>query len=88
MGKLNIRGSSMDVELVGEAVPGLPKHDGVKQGGRPVPVATGVPLLQKEVELQGERAGDDDEWTLVGDEDGNEEATKKPPPSYDDAMRQ
>ena len=91
-GKLNIQGNSMDVELLGETAPGLPNDEGVRQGGQPVPVAVpvapGVPDLHTEAEVRGERIGDDDDddWTIVGDEDGAQEATRNPPPSYDDAM--
>lgn len=73
MGRLNISGASMNVELVGERVPGLPWEVGAQGGGGP-----------GAAKREGE---DDDEWTLVQDEDGDPELTRRPPPTYDEAMR-
>ena len=136
LGKLNIWGSSMNVELVGERMPDLPREVGVKETGERasgssmdvdvqefgervsglpttvkakeqgerVPVVPGMPGLPREVEVQedgermpdlpdeeewqeAEKADDDDDWTIVGDEDGAQEIVKRPPPTYEDATR-
>lgn len=117
-GKLNIFGHSVNVELVGERMPSLPretevKEEGervpalakemeVKEEGERVPVVHGMPGLRREVDVQEqggsmpdspkeaewqEAEGDDDDWTIVGDEDGAQEVTKRPPPTYEDAMK-
>ena len=65
-GQLSIHGSSMNVELVAERVPGLPGGEGERQGQGPE---------------------DDGDWTLVEDEEGAREAARRPPPSYEEAMR-
>ena len=100
LGQLNIWGSSMNVELIGEPVRGSsgPSFQGrVKEEGEDVPVVPGLPSeahvqegqrlpnLARKDERQNEE--DDDDWTIVGDEDGGEEITRRPPPSYNDATR-
>ena len=101
LGRLNIWGSSMNVELIGEPAsgfPGLSVQGQVKEEGEGVSVA---PNLPSEVHVQGEgqrlpnlarkdewqNEEDDDDWTIVGDEDGGEEVIRRPPPSYNDATR-
>lgn len=100
-GKLNIFGHSVNVELVGECMPSLRRETEVKEGER-VPVVHGMPGLRREVDVQEqggsmpdspkeegwqEAEGDDDDWTIVGDEDGAQEVMKRPPPTYEDAMK-
>ena len=97
-GHLNIQGTSMSVELVGEKVPGLPIAD---LSGDRVPVVPGMsgsrteakerhgdlnPNLEDEKRLK-QAPEDDDDWTIVGDEDGVEKLERRPPPSYEDATR-
>ena len=56
-------------------------------------VAEKVPGLPSGDEVRGEGrcergVEDEDDWTVVGDEDGAREASRMPPPpSYEDAMR-
>lgn len=90
--QLNIWGSSMNVELVGERVPGLPREGEARGEGECVPVVPGMGALRRRVEVredegEEEEEGTDDDWTIVGDEDGAREVVKRPPPTYEDATR-
>ena len=101
LGQLNIWGSSMNIELIGEPVSDFsgPSVQGrVKEEGEGVPVVPGLPT-KVQVQEEGQRLPnlarkdesqneeDDDDWTIVGDEDGGEEIARRPPPSYNDATR-
>lgn len=87
--QLNIWGSSMNVELVGERVPGLPREGEVRGEGECVPVVPGMGALRRRVEVREDEEEEetDDDWTIVGDEDGAREVVKRPPPTYEDATR-
>ena len=80
-GKLNIWGDSMNVELVGDRMPDLPREEEEEK----VEEREREPDSPKEEERQVEE--DDDDWTVVGDEDGGQELVKRPPPTYEDATR-
>lgn len=95
LGQLNIWGSSMNVELIGQPMSGLSGQGQVKEEGEGVPVAPGLPT-KVQVQEEGQRLPNlarkdewqnDDDWTIVGDEDGGEEITRRPPPTYEDATR-
>ena len=100
LGQLNIWGSSMNVELIGKLIggfSGLLVQGQVEEEEKGVPVAPGLPSdvhvkegqrlpnLARKDEWQNEEH--DDDWTIVGDEDGGEEVTRRPPPTYNDATR-
>ena len=74
------------------------KGDGKDVGGR-VRSSPSRPNLPKKLEVRGgelshdlpkegeQTTEDDDDWTIVENEDGVQEVTRRPPPSYDDATR-
>ena len=82
LGRLNFSSLTGSVELVG--TPHSPGETEVQKGE-----------LKPDVPREGERQQmteededkDEDDWTIVENEDGGQEVTKRPPPSYDDAMR-
>ena len=91
----------MNVELIGEPVSGfsaLSVQGQVKEEGEGVSGAPGLPSAVH-VQEEGQRlpnlarndewqnVEDDDGWTIVGDGDGGEEITRRPPPTYKDATR-
>lgn len=57
--------------------PALPKKTDVQEGEL-------KPNLPKEGEQTEE---EDNDWTVVENEDGVQDVTRRPPPSYDDATR-
>ena len=93
-GRVSIDGSSLDVELVAQQVPAVPR--GEERAGESVPsvpreeeqAGESVPDVPRGEERRDEGVNDDDdEWTIIGDEDGAQHVTRRPPPSYEDATR-
>lgn len=83
-------------------VSGLTIQGQVKGEGERVPIVPCMPELPREAEVRKQtelvpnlpteaewldEEEIDDDWTVVGDEDGVQEVTKRPPPTYEDAMR-
>lgn len=129
LGQLNIWGSAVNVELVAERVPDLPRKVEGEEGskhvpalpkevelkeeervpdpsvevemeeeGERVPVIPSMPNLPREAEVQEEgdrmpdlpkkdewqEEEDDDDWTIVRDEDGAQEVTRRPMPTSEE----
>ncbi len=87
--RVPVSAAEMEVKEEGERVPvlpgmppSLPREVEVQNEGERVPDSP------KEEEWQEAEEGDDeDDWTVVGDEDGAQEVVKRHPPSYEDATR-